>query len=168
MNESFPRHESSISFPVDYSSILERISQIDPVHYGKTRNFIDGAVTYLSPYISRGVISGKQVQDSVLAKGHLPLAIEKFLQELAWREYFQRVWQVKSEALFADMKQTQAEVIHQQMTSAVADASTGITAIGTFSEKNRIRAAPPNNVNTGAPRDVAARIKITEGHRMAV
>ena len=129
MNESFPRHESSISFPVDYSSILERISQIDPVHYGKTRNFIDGAVTYLSPYISRGVISGKQVQDSVLAKGHLPLAIEKFLQELAWREYFQRVWQVKSEALFADMKQTQAEVIHQQMTSAVADASTGITAI---------------------------------------
>ena len=43
-------------FPSKYDDILQRVWKIDPINYGKTRNFIDGAVTYLSPYISRGVI----------------------------------------------------------------------------------------------------------------
>jgi len=30
---------------------------------------VDGAVTYLSPYISRGVISTRQVLESVLEEG---------------------------------------------------------------------------------------------------
>ncbi len=96
---------------------------------GKARNFIDGAVTYLSPYISRGVISVKQVQDAVLAKGHHPADIEKFLQELAWHEYFQRVWQAKGDALFQDIKQPQIDVLHNQLIEAVVEGKTGITAI---------------------------------------
>lgn len=129
MNELFPRERKCIAFPTDYGSIIERVNQINPVQYGKSRNFIDGAVTYLSPYISRGVISVKQVQDSVLEKGYHTVTIEKFLQELAWREYFQRVWQAKGEAMFGDMKQSQADVAHQQMIKAIVDAKTGITAI---------------------------------------
>ena len=52
-------------FPTDYKAILQKIEQVDPVQYGKSRNFINGAVTYLSPYISRGVISTKQVLNSL-------------------------------------------------------------------------------------------------------
>jgi deoxyribodipyrimidine photo-lyase len=129
MNELFAREEKPIAFPADYHSIIERIDQINPVQYSKTRNFIDGAVTYLSPYISRGVISIKQVHDSVLEKGHPATTIEKFLQELAWREYFQRVWQAKGEMLFEDMKQTQAEATHHKMIKAIVDANTDIAAI---------------------------------------
>jgi deoxyribodipyrimidine photo-lyase len=117
------------SFPTDYASILERVSKINPLQYGKTRNFIDGAVTYLSPYISRGVISVKQVQESVLAKGHHPATIEKLLQELAWREYFQRVWQAKGDSLFQDIKQSQSDVQRHKMIEAITNAATGITAI---------------------------------------
>ena len=57
------------AFPTSYQSILEKIDQIDPIKYGKTRNYIDGAVTYLSPYISRGVITTNQVLNHVLKKG---------------------------------------------------------------------------------------------------
>jgi deoxyribodipyrimidine photo-lyase len=121
--------QTKLSFPTDYASILERVSKINPVQYGKTRNFIDGAVTYLSPYISRGVISAKQVQESILAKGHHPATIEKFLQELAWREYFQRVWQAKGDSLFQDIKQSQPDVQHYKMIEAISNAATGITAI---------------------------------------
>ena len=39
-------------FATDYTTILERIDAIDPLKYGKTRNFVDGDVSYLSPYIS--------------------------------------------------------------------------------------------------------------------
>jgi deoxyribodipyrimidine photo-lyase len=69
MNDLFSLEEKEIAFPTDYNSILERVDQINPVQYGKSRNFIDGAVTYLSPYISLEVISQKHVQDSVMVKG---------------------------------------------------------------------------------------------------
>lgn len=129
MNELFPQCDYTTSFSTDYASILKRVAEINPIQYSKTRNFIFGAVTYLSPYISRGFISIKQIQESVLAKGHQSATIEKFLQELAWREYFQRVWQVKGNDLFQDIKQPQDDVLHHQMINAIAKAQTGVAAI---------------------------------------
>eukprot|EP01136_Pigoraptor_vietnamica_P038234 Opistho-1_new@107277 len=123
--EETPKNE----FPTDYHFIQERVQQINPILYAKTRNHIHGAVTYLSPYISRGVISIQQVQESVLNKGYKPYAIEKFLQELAWREYYQRIWQAKGELIWQDLKQTQADTVHHQMVTAIQDAATGITSI---------------------------------------
>ena len=95
----------AVDFPTDYSQILERINHINPIQYSKTRNFINGAVTHLSPYISRGVISVKQVMENVLQKGYKPYQVEKFLQELAWREYYQRVWQHINDDIWKDIKQ---------------------------------------------------------------
>ena len=118
-----------IEFTTGYNLILEKLQHIDPVKYVKTRNYINGGVTYLSPYISRGVISVKQVQQAVLSKGYKPYEIEKFLQELAWREYYQRVWQAKSNLIWQDLKQPQPDTRHQQMITALQNAATGITAI---------------------------------------
>ena len=72
-----------VQFSTDYHMILNGINEINPIQYSKTRNFVDGAVTYLSPYISRGVISVKQIQEWVLRKEYDSSKIEKFLQELA-------------------------------------------------------------------------------------
>lgn len=117
------------SFPTDYGEILQRMHHVNPVQYAKTRNFINGAVTYLSPYISRGVISVKQVMETVLQKGYKSYQIEKFLQELAWREYFQRVWQSVGDDIWKDIKQPQPDVLHHQMITAVDKAATEIEAI---------------------------------------
>jgi deoxyribodipyrimidine photo-lyase len=116
-------------FPTSYQLILERINRINPVKYAKTRNFLNGDVTYLSAYIARGVISVRQIKDTVLQKGYKPYEIEKFLQELAWREYYQRVWQVKKEELFTDLKQPQPDFLHHQMPTTIVNASTGIKVI---------------------------------------
>lgn len=121
--------EEDIFFPTSYDAMLERVYSIDPVQYGRTRNFVNGAVTYLSPYISRGVISVKQVMDIVLQKGYKPYQVEKFLQELAWREYFQRVWQHVGDGIWNDIKQQQPAVLHEQMIAAIEAAKTGIEAI---------------------------------------
>ncbi len=117
------------TFPADYESIKRRVEAADPLAYARTRNYIDGAVTYLSPYISRGVISTRQVLDTVLAKGYALQSIEKFFQELAWREYFQRVWQAKGDELFNDLRQPQPEVMHRKMITALQNTATGIDAI---------------------------------------
>lgn len=117
------------SFPTDYQEILNRIENVHPIKYAKTRNFINGQITYLSPYISRGVISVKQVKEIVLNKGFSKYESEKFIQELAWREYFQRVWQSKKELIWSDLKHTQEDVMHHHIPTAVVEAQTGIEAI---------------------------------------
>ena len=91
-------------FPLSYAEILQRIRAIDPVKYGSTRNYINGAVTYLSPYISRGIISTKFILSEVLQKGYKPAQIEKFIQELAWRDYWQQVWIAKGSEINEDLK----------------------------------------------------------------
>lgn len=123
------QNHSPIIFPTDYNEILERINTIHPIKYAQSRNFLNGHVTYLSPYISRGVISVKQVMDSIVSKGYPFQAIEKLIQELAWREYFQRVWQDKKEMIWEDLKQTQPNVLHHQMISSILNATTGIDII---------------------------------------
>lgn len=115
-------------FPVDITAIRQRIAAVQPLDYAKTRNFLSGAVTRLSPYLSRGVISLAQVKNEVLSRYSYHQS-EKLIQELAWREYYQRVWQAKKEAIFSDLKQAQAKVHHYQIPQAIMKASTGIAAV---------------------------------------
>ena len=118
-----------LSFPTEYEKALERVNAIDPIKYAKTRNFINGQITYLSPYISRGVISTKQVMEKIIEKQYPYPAIEKIIQELAWREFFQRVWQTKLEQIWDDLKQDQQEVVHHQMITSIQQSKTGIESI---------------------------------------
>ena len=118
-----------LSFPTEYEKIIERVNAIDPIKYARTRNFINGQITYLSPYISRGVISIKQVMNKILEKQYPYPAIEKIIQELAWREFFQRVWQSKGLQIWDDLKQDQQEVVHHQMITSMQKANTGIESI---------------------------------------
>jgi deoxyribodipyrimidine photo-lyase len=74
-------------------------------------------------------VSLPQVLEAVLQKGYKLHEIEKWLQELAWREYYQRVWQVKQTALQNDLTQSQPGVLHHRMVNALEQASTGITVI---------------------------------------
>ncbi len=118
-----------MQFTTDYREIINQIDQIDPISYGKSRNYIDGAVTKLSPYISRGVISTKQIADVVLSKGYHPDAIEPFLKELAWRDYFQQVRLAIGDDINKDIKQTQPDFNHHAFPETLASAKTEIIAI---------------------------------------
>lgn len=119
----------TILFPTKLDEILQKNDEVEPIKYGRTRNFLNGDVTRLSPYISRGVISTKMVLENVLAKNYEFEKIEKFVQELAWRDYFQNVWRVKQEMLDRDLKQPQPDVKNSSMPKAVLDAKTGIEAV---------------------------------------
>ena len=63
----------------DYNEILKKIDLIDPINYSRNRNFIDGSVSKLSPYISRGVISTKIIFDFLMKKQYNFSKIEKFM-----------------------------------------------------------------------------------------
>jgi len=116
-------------FSTQFEDILKKVSSIDPVDYGKTRNFINGSVTYLSPYISRGVISTQYVYQEILKQGHKPWKAQKLIQELAWRDYWQQVWIAKGTLINFDLKHEQPEVSNHKIPSAILNAKTGIIAI---------------------------------------
>jgi deoxyribodipyrimidine photo-lyase len=118
-----------MSFSTDYQEILEQVNRFDPKNYARTRNHIRGAVSRLSPYISRGVISTKMLRDNLLERSYDLSKIEKFVQELAWRDYWQQIWIAKSEAIDKDLKRAQTMVDHHEVPQAIIKASTGIEAI---------------------------------------
>ena len=116
-------------FPASFREILQRIDRIDPVKYAKNRNYLNGAVSYLSPYISRGVISTKFVFTHLIERGFHAEVMEKFIQELAWRDYWQQVWISKKEAINSNLKNIQSPVANHYISKGIIDANTDVEAI---------------------------------------
>ena len=116
-------------FETTLADIEKKIRAIDPIAYGKTRNFEKGDVTKLSPYISRGVLSTKQVMQHIQSLDIPAYKTEKLLQELAWRDYWQQAWIAKEDAIFSDLKRPQSEVENHEIPTAIVTAKTGIEAV---------------------------------------
>ena len=116
-------------FPTTYAEVIQRIHNIKPLKYVSTRNYINGSVTYLSPYISRGIISTKFILDEILNKGYQPAQIEKLIQELAWRDYWQHVWIAKGNAINKDLKHEQKPISNKAIPKVILEGSTSIKAI---------------------------------------
>ena len=53
-------------FPIKYDEILAKVESIQPIKYASTRNYKNGNVTKLSPYISRGVISTRFIYEKLV------------------------------------------------------------------------------------------------------
>jgi deoxyribodipyrimidine photo-lyase len=52
-----------------------------------------------------------------------------FMQQMAWREYFQRVWQEKGNLILQDLKSTQSKVILVSLPIPISEGNTGIQAL---------------------------------------
>ncbi|MEM7729373.1 MAG: FAD-binding domain-containing protein [Pseudomonadota bacterium] len=81
---------------------LDRLGWVDPVAYGRTRNHLDGAVTQLSPFIRHGAVSLAEVRDTVLSAVGNANDAEKMVQQLAWRDYWQRLYVQLGEGIWED------------------------------------------------------------------
>ncbi|MEJ6505351.1 MAG: FAD-binding domain-containing protein [Crocinitomicaceae bacterium] len=121
--------EHQFNFPTDWKSIYDRIQAIDPIKYASTRNFENGALTLLGPYISRGVISTKSIFEHVNSLDLEWKSTEKLVQELAWRDYWQQIWLEKQSQIESDLNFEQKEVLHSGVPAAIVEANTGIEAI---------------------------------------
>ena len=115
-----------IEFPTSISEIHHRIQSINPIQYRATRNFGNGAITQLSPYISRGAISTSSIFEHLKTLGLQWFDIEGLVQQLAWRDYFQNVWKVEKDGIFSDLKQPQENVESTGIPTAVLKGETGI------------------------------------------
>ena len=111
-----------------YDKIIEKVNGLDPIKYASNRNFINGNVSKLSPYISRGVISTKTIFNQLIKSGYEISQIQKFLQELSWRDYWQKKWQ-NLVNIDHDLKNEQSPVISNKFPLEILNYNSTISAI---------------------------------------
>lgn len=78
------------------------LSNINPERYERTRNYLDGAVTRLSAYLRHGVVTLAEVRDAVLQRVADPRHAAKLVNELAWRDFWQRIYMRIGEGIWQD------------------------------------------------------------------
>lgn len=120
----FPEYD----FPAGAEAIQRRLEGFKPVRYDQSRNYLNGHLSYLSPYISRGYFTLPYLKAYVLQR-YEKKQCYRFIYELAWREYFQRVWMEKDSSIYSSIRQEQQDAESDQMPAAVVNAETGIEAI---------------------------------------
>lgn len=113
---------------ITYTALLEQVKTYDPSTYQATRNYTNGAITAWSPYISRGFLSPIVVMEELKTKFSKQAWIG-LMQQMAWREYFQSVWQNKGDLILEDLKSVQSNVVLQGLPSPINEALTGIHAM---------------------------------------
>jgi deoxyribodipyrimidine photo-lyase len=90
------------AYPPDPEAAFARIAAVRPAAYARTRNALDGAVSGLSPYITHGFVSLRDVLAGV-AERH-PLDVQhKFVFELGWRAYFRHVWSHRGDGILRSL-----------------------------------------------------------------
>ena len=113
-----------------------QLAQIDPVACCRTRNHLDGRVTRLSPYIRHGTLTLDRVRNEALALTSSPQKIEKFIQELAWRDYWQRIYHRHPERIWNDIEDYKtgfsAEDYADELPDDIATGQTGVACIDQF------------------------------------
>ena len=118
-----------MKFSTKLEEVHAQIDRFDVAKYARSRNFITGGVSYLSPYLSRGFITVPQVVERLKNRGIGLEQAEKFIQELAWREFYTRTWFQKGNAIFEDIRHPQAGIERFGVPKAVLESTTGIQAL---------------------------------------
>ncbi|HLP90650.1 MAG TPA: FAD-binding domain-containing protein [Nostocaceae cyanobacterium] len=154
LREQFPqaaaRDENISSIVGGRKAAKKALVKVHPANYAKTRNFLTGAVTKLSPYIRYGVLSLREVRDHVLERVENPNDATKLINELAWRDYWQRlyiklgtgIWQNQEDYKTGYTVQEYAQELPQD----IKEGTTGRVCIDQFSQELRATGYLHNHV----------------------
>lgn len=114
---------------------LAALERIRPSAYARSRNFLDGAVTRLSPYLRHGILTLAEVRDAALRRAPAT-PIDKFVQELAWREYYVRIHEVLGDGVWDDIEPYKtgrpAAAYDDDLPEDIEEARTGLACMDGF------------------------------------
>jgi deoxyribodipyrimidine photo-lyase len=115
------------------------LQTIKPERYAATRNHLNGAVTRLSAYLRHGVLTLAEVRRLALQRAGAKA--EKLVQELAWREYWQRVYARIGDGIWKDRESYKTgwrPVDYQaELPADIAEGATGLRCMDSFAEELR-------------------------------
>lgn len=111
-------------------SAVKKLNHVDALAYGRNRNFLNGSVTHLSPYLRHGCITLNEV--FVFIKRRFGAQAGKLLMELAWRDYWRLVWFAQGNAVLSEMEPPKVELSYNPLNDAVKQGKTGLPCMDGF------------------------------------
>lgn len=112
------------------------LAKIDPIAYSQTRNYGEGKVTRLSPFIHQGILSLNEVRNYAVSLCSEPVKIRKFIQELCWRDYWQHILTVNPKCAWEDIDSYKTGFTPQDYDDVLPDdilqGITGVACIDAF------------------------------------
>jgi deoxyribodipyrimidine photo-lyase len=103
---------------------IKRLNSIDIEQYNRNRHFINGAVSKLSPYFRYGCLTLKEASDSV--RYRFGMKAERFVYQLAWRDYWRRVWYDLGDGIFSDIEEAKVPLGDKLMPDFIRQGITGL------------------------------------------
>ncbi len=116
-------------FPPTMDEARRRLDDLDAPAYRRFRDYVRGPVSRLSPYVTHGFLSVPEIFRTVVNRGDSG-PNDKFVQELAWREFFRHVWRHVGEGIGRDIRPAPEGVVYaQQLPEDLLTASTGVPVV---------------------------------------
>ncbi|MEY4428218.1 MAG: hypothetical protein RLZZ182_907 [Pseudomonadota bacterium] len=112
------------------AAALARLAAVKPGAYARTRNALDGAVTGLSPWITHGLLSLREVLADVNARQ--PLDVQhKLVYELGWRAFFRHAWAHRGDGILRSIHEGPLpdSAYAPELPADIAQACTGVPVI---------------------------------------
>lgn len=120
-------------------SALAVLARVDPKGYALSRNYLDGENTRLSAYLRHGVLTLAEVRDELLRRVSSPSDAGKLINELAWRDYWQRVYYQIGEGIREDREPMKtgyrASDYTAPLSDDIRDGTTTLACMDSFSHQ---------------------------------
>ncbi len=120
---------------------LAVLAGVQPQAYERSRNFLSGEVTRLSPYLRHGVLTLAEVRDHALGAVREAGQAGKLINEFAWRDYWQRLYFQLGEGVWQDREAWKtgfkARDYAPEMPAAVLAGTTSLACMDGFSRELR-------------------------------
>lgn len=112
-----------------------QLKKVNFEHYGKTRNYLDGAVSMLSPYIEHGLIDPTEILKYIDTVSDREVAYV-FLKQLSWRDFYAKRYRQNPESIWKDLDHYKtgfaASDYQKEMPQDILDANTNVAVINQF------------------------------------
>ncbi len=109
---------------------LKRLNTLDIEAYNRNSNFLNGSVSKLSPYFRHGCITLKEASDHV--RNQFGADSLKFVEELARRDYWRRVWHSLGNGIFSDIEDPKVALGDKLMPDFIRQGITGLPCMDGF------------------------------------
>jgi deoxyribodipyrimidine photo-lyase len=103
---------------------LRHLREIDALAYSKNRNFINGAVTRLSPYLRHGCLTLKEVADDIQYR--FGKQGQRLIAELAYRDFWRQNWYRRGNEIFSDLEPAKVVLGQNELPMFISQGITGL------------------------------------------
>jgi len=123
------------AFPPTLSAAEQRLADFNVSGYARTRNHLEGNVSRLSPYVTWGVFTPRELLGDVTARhGRRDNDLSKFTAEVGWKAYFREVFRALGARVYTSLEPYKYPRGPEQegWPEGIEDGKTGVACIDTL------------------------------------